>query len=247
MGTPLSHARSSVKKFGGTVELYLPIHTWMDASRAFIGDFRHRYLRHHSGSIADAKRIFGDVLRVSDTTCVSVGAVVREHILEDLGTVPSPTDWFKCINIEPWMMATPTRELESYIKPQGGMDATLAYAEALDKVYDWLNGTDVEGLNGSYRMFRFNSFSIISAREVFGHSIKIGQTEFTTDGLVETLIMYEFGRIPSAFEWANAIRPEVWMGLARDKSDVEGITSMLPTRRGSDKNDNVMSPFSTMG
>ena len=48
MAHPYHHALSSVKKWGGTVEDYLEVHTWFDASKAYCADFRHRAMRHHS-------------------------------------------------------------------------------------------------------------------------------------------------------------------------------------------------------
>lgn len=51
MAHPYHHALSSVKQWGGQVDDYLPIHNWFDESKAFIGDFRHRALRHHAEGI----------------------------------------------------------------------------------------------------------------------------------------------------------------------------------------------------
>ena len=51
MAHPYHHALSSVKKWGGTVEDYLPIHSWFDASKEILADFRHRALRHHAEGI----------------------------------------------------------------------------------------------------------------------------------------------------------------------------------------------------
>jgi hypothetical protein len=51
MAHPFEHAQSSAKKFGGRAEDYLAIHTWLDESKAFFPDFRHRALRHHAEGI----------------------------------------------------------------------------------------------------------------------------------------------------------------------------------------------------
>ena len=40
MAHPYHHALSSVKKWGGAVEDYLPIHSWFDASKEILADFR---------------------------------------------------------------------------------------------------------------------------------------------------------------------------------------------------------------
>jgi hypothetical protein len=51
MGHCYHHALSSVKKWGGTAENYLPLHQWFDESKAITADFRHRALRHHAEGI----------------------------------------------------------------------------------------------------------------------------------------------------------------------------------------------------
>ena len=48
MAHPYHHALSSVKKWGGTVDDYLAVHSWFDQSKEITADFRHRALRHHS-------------------------------------------------------------------------------------------------------------------------------------------------------------------------------------------------------
>ena len=45
MGHCYHHALSSVKKWGGTAEDYLPLHQWFDEpSKLIVADFRHRAL-----------------------------------------------------------------------------------------------------------------------------------------------------------------------------------------------------------
>jgi hypothetical protein len=51
MGHCYHHALSSVKKWGGTAEEFLPLHNWFDESKAITADFRHRVLRHHAEGI----------------------------------------------------------------------------------------------------------------------------------------------------------------------------------------------------
>ena len=59
MAHPYHHALSSVRKWGGQVEDYQPIHDWFDESKAFLPDIRHRALRHHAEGIFLCERIFG--------------------------------------------------------------------------------------------------------------------------------------------------------------------------------------------
>jgi hypothetical protein len=102
---PYYHAESSVRKHGGANEDYLPLHNWFDASKEFLGDFRHRALRHHAQGIFEAERVFGTTIRNSDGKEVPVRLLGEQHVREDCGRVPSITDWLKAIKGERWMMS----------------------------------------------------------------------------------------------------------------------------------------------
>jgi len=103
MAHPYHHALSSVKKWRGTVNDYLPLHSWFDESKMLTADFRHRALRHHAEGIFMAERVFGPTLQLSTNRIVPVRWVGEQHVLEDLGFIPSFADWAKLIRPEPWM------------------------------------------------------------------------------------------------------------------------------------------------
>ena len=65
MAHPYHHALSSVKKWGGTVDDFIAVHTWFDQSKEISADFRHRALRHHAEGIFMAETIFGSTLTLS--------------------------------------------------------------------------------------------------------------------------------------------------------------------------------------
>jgi hypothetical protein len=88
MSHPLHHAISSVKKFGGTIDDYLPIHNWFDETKAHYPDMRHRSLRHHSEGIFWCEKEFGVYITNSDGKMVPTRAVGEQHILEDIGLYP---------------------------------------------------------------------------------------------------------------------------------------------------------------
>jgi uncharacterized protein DUF6915/uncharacterized protein DUF6878 len=52
VGHSYHHALSSIKKWGGSAEDFLPLHQWFDESKAITADFRHRALRHHAEGIS---------------------------------------------------------------------------------------------------------------------------------------------------------------------------------------------------
>ncbi len=65
MGHCYHHALSSVRKWGGVAEDYLPLHQWFDESKAITADFRHRALRHHAEGIFMLERFFGATITIS--------------------------------------------------------------------------------------------------------------------------------------------------------------------------------------
>jgi hypothetical protein len=103
MATSYHHAVSSAKRFGGRAEDYQPIHDWFDATKATLGDFRHRALRHHTLGVFDAERIFGTTMRNSDGETVPVRLIGEHHVIEDCGYLPTPQDWLIHLAPQPWM------------------------------------------------------------------------------------------------------------------------------------------------
>ena len=103
MAHPLKNAQSSARKFGGRAEDYLPIHNWFDESKAFLGDFRHRALRHHAEGIFLAQKLFGVAIVNSDGKQVPVRYVGEQHVREDLGRIPTAQDWLLQIEPQRWM------------------------------------------------------------------------------------------------------------------------------------------------
>ena len=103
MAHPYHHALSSARKWGGTAEDYLALHSWFDESKSIVADFRHRALRHHAEGVFMTERFFGVTLRISTGREVPVRLIGEQHVIEDLGFVPSFADWVRSIRPEPWM------------------------------------------------------------------------------------------------------------------------------------------------
>jgi hypothetical protein len=111
MAHPYHHALSSVKKWGGTVKDYLAIHSWFDASKAFLADLRHRALRHHAEGIFWAEEVFGPAITNSAGRLVPVRWIGEQHVKEDLGWIPTLQDWFKHLRVQPWMAKAGDRQV----------------------------------------------------------------------------------------------------------------------------------------
>lgn len=117
MTHPVYHAQSSVKRWGGTVEDYLPIHEWIDASKIAFCDFRHRALRHHSFGVYEAQERFGQAITNQDGRVVPVRYIAELHIKEDCGgIVPTLADWLTRLPRETWM----SRGYKERVPPKEG-------------------------------------------------------------------------------------------------------------------------------
>ena len=103
MSHPLHHSISSVKKFGGHIDDYLKLHSWFDETKAHFPDMRHRSLRHHSEGIFWCEEKFGVYIINSDGKQVPVRAIAEQHVLEDIGFIPTIADYLKEMNQAGWM------------------------------------------------------------------------------------------------------------------------------------------------
>ena len=101
-----NHCKSSVKHFGGKEEDYLAIHQWFDESKNHYGDIRHRALRHHTLGVQLCEQQFGVTITNSNGKKIPTRSVAEQHIIEDLGFIPSVQDWFQRITPAPWMAST---------------------------------------------------------------------------------------------------------------------------------------------
>jgi hypothetical protein len=115
---PLIHAKQSVKKYGGVVEDYLPIHNFIDSSKICIADIRHRALLHSSFGSYLVEQMYGVYITNADGKQVSTRDVAEEHIIQDLGFIPTVEKWLSTLPIEPWMSGAMKKNVMSFDKPQ---------------------------------------------------------------------------------------------------------------------------------
>jgi hypothetical protein len=98
------HALSSVRKWGGTPTDYIELHQWFDQSKAIFADPRHRALRHHAEGIFMLETLFGTTIINADGRTVPVRLIGEQHVIEDLGFIPSFADWGRLIAPQGWML-----------------------------------------------------------------------------------------------------------------------------------------------
>ena len=101
---PHLHAQSSVKRYGGKPTDYFPIHDFLDLSKGAIADNRHRCLTHTSWFLSTVlERVFGATIKNSDGKEVSVRDIGEQHVIEDLGFIPTPQDYIQEMEYKSWM------------------------------------------------------------------------------------------------------------------------------------------------
>jgi hypothetical protein len=106
---PFIHARSSAAKFGGTPSDYIKIHEYFDSTKSSHADVRHRAILHTAFGIYLVADVFGHHITNSDGKTVSVRDIGEQHVMEDLGRIPSMSDYLNHMTIEDWMMGPHSR------------------------------------------------------------------------------------------------------------------------------------------
>jgi len=102
------HAARSAKRWGGIADDYLPIHQWFDATAAHVPDNRHRMILHNAFGIALAEQVFGTSITNAAGSRVFVREIGRQHVLEDLATIPSLAECLTELPLRPWMAGART-------------------------------------------------------------------------------------------------------------------------------------------
>jgi hypothetical protein len=113
----LIHAKSSVRKYGGLVEDYLDIHNFIDSTKSSMADVRHRAILHSAFGIYLTEQVYGVYFTNSSGKDVSVRDIAEDHVIEDLGFIPSMENYLKNMQVQPWMSGTMrNRRKKSYEK-----------------------------------------------------------------------------------------------------------------------------------
>lgn len=99
---PRKHAIISAKKFGGTPAEYQKFHDWLDQSKMIMADVRHRALLHSSFGIYLMEQVFGLTFTNSIGRVVDVRDIGEQHVMDDLGWIPSPCDYFESFKMQNW-------------------------------------------------------------------------------------------------------------------------------------------------
>lgn len=202
MSHPYYHSISSVKHYGGEVDDYLPIHSWIDQTKAHIVDSRHRLFLHNPLGITLAVSIFSN-------KDFDVEEICHRHINEDFGFIPKIDrcldrmytnvlqDKLKSVSIE--------QQAERSVKKFGGV------IEDYLTIHRWY--AYIAEQDRGVHVVLLSSFGVFIAEQVFGVVLKRDSDNRSIPfrPIAEQHILARFGRIPSLQEYAVTIPTESWM------------------------------------
>ena len=100
---PFLHGKVSVKKWGGKEEDYQKIHDFLDQTKAHFPDMRHRAILHNSFGIYLAEQLFGINITNSDGRLVSVRDIAEQHVIDDMGRIPTLQDYLGEMPFYSWL------------------------------------------------------------------------------------------------------------------------------------------------
>ena len=206
MAHPYYHSVSSVEQWGGVWQDYIDIHCWLDHSKRYLADFRHRALRHHREGVKLLCRIVGEEITNSDGRKVAVFEIGKKHILEDLGTLPSIDDWF--FNVDSKMML-PRTPLNSKQQTAASVEKWGGDVTDFLKIHQFL---DQPHIAGKARPVFHNAAGVFQLEEVFGLMLSLANgKKIPVRVVAEKHIQFEYGYIPVLSDWLLAIPSESWM------------------------------------
>jgi hypothetical protein len=205
MAHPFYHSVSSAKRFGGTPDDYIELHSFMDYTKGFNPDCRHRLFTHNAWGIFLGERVWGKTItRASDGKIVPVRPLLERHVEEDFGFIPTLERCFAQLDpeLESRVTMSSYEQAKYNVAIWGG---EIADYLPLHQFLDW----PMEYLpdSRSVRVLH-NTWGVILAERVFGPEFCGIETKF----LAETHILYELGELPTLETMLHGIKLEKkWM------------------------------------
>jgi hypothetical protein len=211
---PYHHALSSQRTYGGAVSDYLALHSWFDASKAVLGHFTHRALRHHREGVAESARIFGETIAVAGGTRIPVEALGLQHLAEDVGILPSAADWLSHLDLPDTLTPTVLRTPEDLAAASAQRFG--ATPEQLLPLHRWFLETAAWFPDARHLAMRHHSFGIFEAEARFGVLLANGDERPLPTRIVgEWHVRAVLGRVPAATDFLRHLKGQRWMAAAQ--------------------------------
>lgn len=103
---PYLHGIKHAHKYGGSPDDYADIDDFIDSSKATFPDFRHRAILHSAFGCYVVEQMFGRVRQNSAGLNYSPRDVAEDHIIQDLGFIPTVEKYLQNMTPQPWMSGT---------------------------------------------------------------------------------------------------------------------------------------------
>jgi hypothetical protein len=103
---PFLHGRIHAQKYGGCPDDYADIDDFIDSTKSCVPDVRHRAILHSSFGCFLVEQLFGRTRTNSSGVEYSPRDIAEDHIIQDLGFIPTVEKYLNCMSIEPWMSGT---------------------------------------------------------------------------------------------------------------------------------------------
>lgn len=227
MADALHHSMSSAAYFkAGKKEDYLPIHEFMDSSKYFISDWRHRSLLHGTHGIYWYRHfVYGSAALTIGNKDVPVKEVVIRHIIEDMNAVLTPAQWYRELKLETiqgWMTAKgiewhPLNTLEQAQRSQqkygGIVEDYLRIHQLLDSPSLWLKGE-------KQLVLTHNTFGVWLCDQAFGVTFKRRSDRelLLTAAIAKDHIEAELGSVIDVCNFLHLMPIRTWQnGLKPDQ------------------------------
>lgn len=129
MANPRVHSLSSMKRWKGSIEDYLPIHELLDSPKTCMNNNTGRMMTHNTWfAYTIIPKIFGYNIINSDGKSVDTVDIAMLHIAEDyrMTGVPTPQDFLKHMEVQAWM--------NNGVKPVPSQESKEAVTDLLERL-----------------------------------------------------------------------------------------------------------------
>ncbi len=99
---PFIHGKNSARKHGGVPADYQDIHDFIDSTKIAVPDVRHRAVLHNAFGCFLVERVFGATRVNSAGKTYSPRDIAEEHVIEDLGFIPTLERCFAELPLSSW-------------------------------------------------------------------------------------------------------------------------------------------------
>ncbi len=113
---PFLHSKIHVKKYGGVPEDYADIDDFLDSSKQAVADVRHRAILHSAFGCFIVEKVFGRTRINSEGKEYSPRDIAENHIIQDLGFIPTMEHYLNNLTLQPWMSGTEKKNAGSKSK-----------------------------------------------------------------------------------------------------------------------------------